>query len=229
MMTAPNILVAVGAILAAYLIGSINFAVIFSSLFTGKDVRNSGSGNAGTTNVLRTAGFLPGALTFIFDAAKGFAGAFIGKVVFNYLFGATALPVFTPVYGAYICYIFVMVGHIFPVFFDFRGGKGIATSVGGFAVCCWPAIAIGLVAFAVSTLISKIVSLSSLIATVFVVTFAIVFRDVSIAGTAENVIPQIIMALIAGGTVFYTHRTNIVRLLHGEEKKLKIGKGEKNG
>ena len=78
-----NVLFAVGAIVAAYLIGSINFAVIFSNLFTGKDVRNSGSGNAGTTNVLRTAGFLPGALTFICDAAKGFAGAFIGKAVFG--------------------------------------------------------------------------------------------------------------------------------------------------
>ncbi len=228
-MTIANVLFAVGAIIAAYLIGSINFAVIFTNLFVGKDVRNSGSGNAGTTNVLRTAGFLPGALTFIFDAAKGFAGAFVGKVIFDYLFNITALPVFTPIYGAYICYIFVMVGHIFPVFFGFRGGKGIATSVGGFAVCCWPAIVIGLSAFAVSTFISKIVSLSSLIATTFVITFAIVFRNVSIAGTAENVVPQIIMAIIAGGIVFYTHRTNIVRLIHGEEKKLKIGRGKKNG
>ena len=156
-----NVLFAVGAIVAAYLIGSINFAVIFSNLFTGKDVRNSGSGNAGTTNVLRTAGFLPGALTFICDAAKGVAGAVIGKAVFEMLFAKTALLVFTPVYGAYICYIFVMVGHIFPIFFQFKGGKGIATSVGGFAVCCWPAIVIGLVAFAISTLISKIVSISN--------------------------------------------------------------------
>ena len=228
-MTVSNVLFAVGAIIAAYLIGSVNFAVIFTNLFVGKDVRNSGSGNAGTTNVLRTAGFLPGALTFIFDAAKGFAGAFIGKAAFDYLFTLTGLTVFTPVYGAYLCYVFVMVGHIFPVFFSFRGGKGIATSVGGFAVCCWPAIVIGLIAFAVSTLISKIVSLSSLISTIFVVSFAIVFRNVSIAGTAENTLPQIIMAIIAGVIVFYTHRTNIVRLLRGEEKKLKIGRGNKNG
>lgn len=228
-MMTKEILIAVGAIIAAYLIGSINFAVIFSNIFTGKDVRKSGSGNAGATNVMRTAGVLPGVLTFLFDALKGFAGAYVGKAIFDYLFSTTALPVFTPVYGAYICYIFVMVGHIFPVFFGFRGGKGIATSVGGFAVCCWPAIVIGLSAFAVSTVISKIVSLSSLIATVFVITFAIVFRNVSIAGTAENVIPQIIMAIIAGGIVFYTHRANIVRLIHGEEKKLSIGKVKKNG
>lgn len=222
MMTFANVLVALGAILAAYLIGSINFAVIFSNIFTGRDVRKSGSGNAGATNVMRTAGILPGILTFVFDAAKGFAGAFLGLQVFDKFL--PDLPIFTPIYGAYICYIFVMIGHIFPVFFGFRGGKGIATSVGGFAVCCWPAIVIGLSAFAVSTLISKIVSLSSLIATVFVVTFAIVFVDTSVA-----ILPQIIMAVVAGVIVFYTHRANIVRLIHGEEKKLTIGKVKKNG
>lgn len=222
MMTFTNILVAIGTIVVAYLIGSINFAVIFSSIFTGRDVRNSGSGNAGTTNVMRTAGLLPGILTFIFDAAKGFVGAFIGKLVFEYLFGLTGDVVFTPIYGAYICYVFVMIGHILPVFFGFRGGKGIATSVGGFAVCCWPAIVIGLGAFAISVLVSKIVSLSSLIATIFVVAFAIVFVDTSV-----GIIPQIIMAVIAGGIVFYTHRANIVRLIRGEEKKLTIGRGKK--
>ncbi|MBO7217471.1 MAG: glycerol-3-phosphate acyltransferase, partial [Clostridia bacterium] len=181
-----------------------------------------GSGNAGTTNVMRTAGLLPGILTFVFDAAKGFVGAFIGKAVFEYLFTTTELTVFTPIFGAYVCYIFVMIGHIFPVFFGFRGGKGIATSVGGFAVCCPIAIAIGLGAFAVSVLTSKIVSLSSLIATVFVVVFAVVFADAN-----ALVLPQIIMAIIAGAIVFYTHRTNIVRLLRGEEKKLTIGRGKK--
>ena len=222
MMTVTNVLFAVGAMIAAYLIGSVNFAVIFTNLFVGRDVRNSGSGNAGTTNVMRTAGLLPGILTFVFDAAKGFVGAYIGELVFGYLFTLTELTVFTPVYGAYICYVFVMIGHIFPVFFGFRGGKGIATSVGGFAVCCLPAIVIGLCAFAVSVLISKIVSLSSLIATVFVVSFAIVFVDTSV-----GVIPQIVMAIIAGGIVFYTHRSNIVRLVRHEEKKLTIGRGKK--
>ncbi len=219
-----NELNALFAIVVAYLIGSINFAVIFSNIFTGKDVRKSGSGNAGTTNVMRTAGVLPGILTFVFDAAKGFVGAFVGKLAFTYLLEETGSAVFTPIYGAYICYIFVMIGHIYPIFFGFKGGKGIATSVGGFAVCCWPAIVIGLCAFAVSTVISKIVSLSSLIATIFVVVFAIVFVDTSV-----TVWPQIVMAFMAGGIVFFTHRTNIVRLIHKEEKKLTIGRGKKNG
>ncbi len=222
MMTSVNILVALGAVLVSYLIGSINFAVIFSNIFTGRDVRNSGSGNAGTTNVMRTAGFLPGALTFIFDAFKGFAGAYLGKVAFAYLFKATGLAVFTDIYGAYLCYLFVMIGHILPVFFQFKGGKGIATSVGGFAVCCPMAIIIGLCAFAVSTAVSRIVSLSSLIATVFVVGGAVIFVDNSV-----NVIPQIVMAAVAGGIVFFTHRANIKRLIRGEEKKLTFGKSGK--
>lgn len=223
-MTFANVLVALGAIIASYLIGSINFAVIFSNIFTGKDVRNSGSGNAGTTNVMRTAGFLPGALTFIFDALKGFAGAYLGKAVFGWLLAETGLSIFTPIYGAYICYFFVMIGHILPIFFQFKGGKGIATSVGGFAVCCWPAIAIGLCVFAVSVIVSRIVSLSSLISTVVVVSCVAIFAD-----SSAPVLPQVIMAVIIGGIVFFTHRANIARLLKGEEKKLTIGKGKKNG
>jgi len=74
---------AILAIILAYLIGSINFAVIFSSLFMKKDVRELGSGNAGTTNVMRNGGFLPGALTFIFDALKGFVAVYIGQLFFE--------------------------------------------------------------------------------------------------------------------------------------------------
>lgn len=222
-MTFSNIIIALGAVVVAYLIGSINFAVIFSNIFIGKDVRNSGSGNAGTTNVIRTAGFLPGVLTFICDAAKGYVGAFIGEAVFSYLFEKTGIIIFSSIYGAYLCYIFVMVGHILPIFFQFKGGKGVALSVGGFAVCSPIAIIFGLLAFAVSLLISRIVSLSSLIATTVVISLAIAFVDTSVP-----VLPQIIMAVMLGAIVFFTHRTNIVRLIKGEEKKLTIG-GKKRG
>ena len=77
-----NYIGVLAAVVIAYLLGSINFAVIFENAFLKKDVRELGSGNAGTTNVMRTAGFLPGALTFICDALKGFAACFIGKAIF---------------------------------------------------------------------------------------------------------------------------------------------------
>lgn len=224
-MSAVNILIAIGVIVFAYLVGSINFAVIFSKIFTGRDVRSSGSGNAGTTNMLRTAGKLPAALTFVFDALKGFVACFAGKNVFAYLFGLTnSLEVFTPQYGAYICCIAVMLGHIYPVFFGFKGGKAVACSVGTFSVCCPLAIILGLTGFAVCLIISKIVSLSSLLATVIVVGVAIAYDIVS-SDVTYNVIPVIVMALIAGAIVFIKHKDNIIRLANGTEKKISAKKG----
>lgn len=215
-----NVLMAVGAMVAAYLIGSISFAVIFSKIFTGKDVRDSGSGNAGATNMLRTAGKLPGILTFVCDALKGFAACMVGRVVFGYLYTATAQnELFNPVYGAYLCCIAVMLGHIFPVFFGFKGGKAVACSVGTFAVCCPIAIILGLSGFVVSLVISKIVSLSSLIATVIVVGTSVIYQFVA-KDITYNIIPVIILSLIAGFIVFIKHKDNIIRLAKGEEKKI---------
>ncbi len=223
-MSALNILIAIGVIVLAYLIGSINFAVIFSKLFTGKDVRNEGSGNAGTTNILRTVGKIPAALTFVFDALKGFVACFAGKAVFAYLFETSnALEIFSPIYGAYVCCIAVMLGHIYPVFFGFKGGKAVACSVGTFAVCCPIAIILGLTGFAICLIISKIVSLSSLLATVIVIGVAVTYEIVN-ASAAYNVIPVIVMALIAGFIVFIKHKDNIIRLANGTEKKISAKK-----
>ena len=133
-------LAAAAAVVIAYFFGSINFAVIFANAFLKKDVRELGSGNAGTTNVMRTAGFLPGALTFVCDALKGFAACFTGKMLFIHAYPDT-IPW---IYVAYMCGVACMLGHIFPIFFGFKGGKGVATSVGIFAVCCPIAIVIGL-------------------------------------------------------------------------------------
>ena len=196
-MNAEYVFIIIGALIAAYLIGSVNFAVIFSKLFTGKDVRDSGSGNAGATNTLRTVGILPGILTFLFDAIKGFAACYIGKISFAYLYSETANEWLNSTYGAYLCCIAVMVGHIFPVFFGFKGGKAVACSVGTFAVCCPIAIILGLTGFVVSLVISKIVSLSSLIATVIVVGTSVIYQFIG-ENITYNIIPVIILSLIAG-------------------------------
>ncbi len=218
-MSAYQVLMAVGVIIFAYLLGSVNFAVIMSKIFAGEDVRKSGSGNAGTTNVLRTVGKLPAILTFLLDILKGFGACLAGKLVFEYLLFSTTIDfnwLFIPDYGAYICCIAVMLGHIFPVFFGFKGGKAVATSVGTFAVCCPLAIILGLTAFAISLAISKIVSLSSLIATVVVVGVGAGYAIV-VNSAQFNVIPVVIMALIAGFIVFIKHKANIKRLIEGTE------------
>ena len=203
----------ISAVIIAYLLGSINFAVIFANIFLKKDVRELGSGNAGTTNVMRTAGFLPGALTFICDALKGFAACFIGKMLFIHAFPDT-IPW---VYVAYMCGVACMLGHVFPIFFRFKGGKGVATSVGIFAVCCPIAIIIGLTVFALGVFITRIVSLSSLIATVTVISLSLVFYD-----SEANIIIPALLSITMGVTVFLKHKDNIKRLVKGEEKKIAV-------
>ena len=206
-------LAAAAAVVIAYFLGSINFAVIFANAFLKKDVRELGSGNAGTTNVMRTAGFLPGALTFICDALKGFAACFIGKMLFIHAYPDT-IPW---IYVAYMCGVACMLGHIFPIFFGFKGGKGVATSVGIFAVCCPIAIVIGLTVFALMVLLTKIVSLSSLIATVTVISLSIVFYNFD-----ANIALPAVLSISMGVIVFLKHKDNIKRLVKGEEKKITV-------
>ena len=206
-------LAAAAAVVIAYFLGSINFAVIFANAFLKKDVRELGSGNAGTTNVMRTAGFLPGALTFVCDALKGFAACFIGKMLFIHAYPDT-IPW---IYVAYMCGVACMLGHIFPIFFGFKGGKGVATSVGIFAVCCPIAIVIGLTVFALMVLLTKIVSLSSLIATVTVISLSIVFYNFD-----ANIALPAVLSISMGAIVFLKHKDNIKRLIKGEEKKITV-------
>ncbi len=213
-------LIALATAIGAYLVGSVSFAVIVSKLFLKKDVRSMGSGNAGATNVLRNGGILPALLTFLGDGLKGFLACYFGKMIFEYLATKTDAFWAEPIYGAYLCGALCMLGHIFPIFFKFKGGKGVATSVGIFIVCCPWAIVIGLVVFAVMTVITRYVSLSSLIATVVVVSCSAIFYNAE-----ANILPAIALSCIMGIMVFLKHIENIKRLLNGTENK--IGKGGK--
>ena len=205
-------------VILAYLLGSISFAIVFSKLFMKQDVRELGSGNAGTTNVMRTGGFKLGALTFLCDVLKGFVACLVGKIVFLNLIenGET-----WGVYGAFICGLACMLGHIFPIFFQLKGGKGIATSVGIFAVCCWPAILIGLAVFALGVFITKIVSISSIAAALTVAGCTVAFYSIN---EPALLLPQAIMAFAMCVLVIAKHSENIKRLLNGTEKKLTIRK-----
>ena len=199
----------------SYLIGSVNFAVIFSKAFMKKDVRDIGSGNAGTTNIMRNGGFLPGALTFLCDALKGFVASFAGKLVFDYILGNTDAAWALPIYGAYICGLACMLGHVFPVFFQFKGGKGVATSVGIFAVCSPVAIVLGLTVFAIVTLTSKYVSVASVTAAVTVVVCSLIFRV-----SNAPIIPEIVMSVAMGLIVILKHIENMKRIIAGTESKI---------
>ncbi len=208
---------AVLSVIVAYLLGSISFAVVFSKAFMKRDVRELGSGNAGTTNIMRTGGFVLGAITFLGDVLKGFVACFIGKLVFANVFENGES---WAVYGAFICGLACMLGHVFPIFFQFKGGKGIATSVGIFAVCCYPAILIGLSVFALGVLLTKIVSVSSIAAAVTVVTCTMIFHNINDPALFW---PQAVLAVAMGALVIAKHSENIKRLINGTEKKLTIG------
>lgn len=202
-------------VVAAYLIGSINFAVIFAKAFLKKDVRELGSGNAGATNVMRNAGALPGALTFLCDALKGFVASLMGKLIFDYV-GTVSDEVWAiGIYGAYACGLACMLGHVFPIFFQFKGGKGVATSVGIFAICSPWSILIGLGVFAVSLIIFRMVSLSSLTATVVVVVCTIIFSNEYV-----SLLPQVLLTVAMALIIIIKHKENIKRLLTGTESKI---------
>ena len=209
------IFLGIATVIAAYLLGSINFAVMFTRAFSHSDIRKQGSGNAGATNVLRVSGVLPGILTFLFDALKGFAACMLGKVVFIYISEHHTAWWAAAYAGAYFCAVSCMVGHIFPIFFGFKGGKGVAISVGIFGVCCPVAMAIGLTVFFLVTLISHYVSLGSLVATLVVVVTATIFRN-----QYTPLLIQIVCCSIMAILIFYKHKSNIKRLISGCENKI---------
>ncbi len=210
------ILASVLVTIFAYLMGSISFAVVFSKIFMKDDIRTHGSGNAGTTNMMREGGFLPGALTFICDALKGFVACYVGKLVFEH-FALSESEAFA-IYGAFICGVACMLGHVFPIFFGFKGGKGIATSVGIFAVCNPIAIIIGLAVFAIVVLVFRYVSVASITAAVTVVSLTMVFYNKD-----AMFLPQAVLAIVMGLIVILKHIENIKRICNGTENKIGTG------
>ncbi len=204
--------------IGAYLLGSVNFAVIYTKAFTKKDVRDFGSGNAGSTNALRVGGKSTGILTFICDLLKGFLSAFAGSLMFQYISKTEPSGFANPVYGALLCGAACMLGHIFPLFFNFKGGKGVATGVGIFFYVCPIAAACGLAIFIIVFLISKTVSLSSLIATVSVVVISLVLRDKS-----TEFLYILILSMIPALLIIVKHIDNIKRLKNGTENKITFG------
>ncbi len=209
----------------SYLLGSISFAVIFSKLFAKKDVRDSGSGNAGMTNVLRTIGKLPAVLTLVCDLAKAVVAIQISKYIFSTLpFNETAMV------GAYIGGIFVVIGHIFPVFFGFRGGKGVLTCAGVFLVLDWQLCLLSIAIFIIVAFATGYVSLGSILAMAAapISTLIVGFTLRADMLLPRTVIWQTVFLVVLAGTSIFMHRANIKRLINGTENCFKKKKkGEK--
>jgi len=183
--------------LGSYLLGSIPFGFILTKIFLKRDIRDIGSGNIGATNALRTGNKLLGYATLILDIAKAVLPVLFVK--FNY-----------PDY-IFIAALSVFLGHVFPIWLKFKGGKGVATYVGILFSINLILGLVFIVSWVVTFLISKYSSLSSLVASLIVPIYLIVFEN-------YNLIFFIIMFIL----IFYTHRENVKRLKNKEENKTKI-------
>lgn len=195
--------------LIAYLLGSINFAIIFSKKFAGFDVREKGSKNAGTTNVLRTVGKKAAVLTLLCDILKGVAAVIVAMLAAN-IWDEVDVDTLK-----YLAGFFAIVGHTFPVYYGFKGGKGVATSLGVLLVVN-PQIGLSCLVFALVIMIAtRWVSLGSIMA-------ALLFPILTVIMT-DNFGAKLISILI-GLLVIFNHRTNIKRLKQGTENKLSFKK-----
>ncbi|MBB6735775.1 glycerol-3-phosphate 1-O-acyltransferase PlsY [Cohnella zeiphila] len=198
------------AIAASYLLGSVSFSILFARLVRKIDIRDHGSGNAGATNTLRVLGKGPAALVLALDIAKGVIAVVLGYALKGD--GMAWVPV--------ACALASIVGHNWPVFFRFKGGKGIATTIGAMISLAFvPVLIAGLIAIAIIA-VTRYVSLGSLI-------FAVLLPLILAIGGWDRymVWGAVIVALLA----LLRHRKNIVKLLNGTENKLGSKKGEPHG
>jgi glycerol-3-phosphate acyltransferase PlsY len=200
-----SILIAV----VAYMLGSIPFGYLLVRIFRGEDVRRSGSGNIGATNVSRKSPAL-GVITLVLDALKGSAA-----VALAYLFSSRIPTAFSPKEAMATAALFAVIGHMFPVWLKFHGGKGVATGLGSFMVIVPRTVLVAAAIFVAVVLLFRYVSLASVIAVISFPLLAYVMRGSEI-GRMTLVLMAITSLLIVA-----RHRENIGRLLAGTESRVR--------
>lgn len=212
-MDLPSILL----IVLPYFIGSIPTAVWVSKGMFGSDIRTFGSGNAGSTNMFRVFGFKAGILTQLVDISKGLLAAALPLIFVQLQKEPQLFADFSLTLQSVICGLIAVFGHIFPVWAGFRGGKGINTLLGTMLMADWRAGLICLGVFVVVLLISRYVSLSSMLGTAAFPIYLVV------KGIFSGLMPEILLIILAclmAAIVVWTHRTNIQRLMKGTESRV---------
>lgn len=189
-------------IAAGYLIGSVSSAILLSRYICHRDVRSAGSGNAGAANAARVFGTAMGAATFLGDFLKGIVAMALGK----WLLGSIGLAA-----AGIAC----LLGHCFPVYFGFKGGKAVSTGAAVAFMIDWRLFILCMVVFLLAALLSHIASVSSMLAAFALAAGAFFF-------TQESILR--ILAVFTFGLVVFMHRSNIARLMKGTEPKFQAGK-----
>ena len=197
--------------LIAYRLGSIPFGLLIVKALGGPDIRAIGSGNIGAANVTRNAGKFAGILTLVLDAGKGYAAVWFAA---HYTHGNIRWMMI-----AAVCAI---VGHMFPIWLGFKGGKGVATGLGVFVPICWQAVAAGVVLWLAVVIFWRYSSLGSISAAVALPLFVYLLYAPGRAPSQDLTIGTVVISLL----VLIRHRPNIARLLAGEEPRLSFGSKE---
>jgi len=207
-----NTAIYIGLAVVAYLLGSIPFGLILIRIVRGEDVRLTGSGNIGATNVARSGGAKLGVATLVLDALKGYLAVLLALLVSHRRVG---LDLGLAASLAALCAIF---GHVFPIWLRFRGGKGVATGVGAFVGLAPRAVLLVLAIFFLTVLISRYVSLGSIVASAMfpLLAFFLYRSQSSPAG--------LVAMLAASLLIILKHKANIRRLLDGTENRLQFHK-----
>ena len=201
--------------LVAYLIGSISFSIIISKKMAGFDVREKGSGNAGATNMLRSVGKKAAALTLLGDALKG-----VVAILFAVIVGAIAKNSDKALL-VQIAGILVVVGHTFPIFFGFKGGKGVATSLGVLLMTNWQ---IGLICFVFAIVLMALTQMVSMGTVGAAILFPVLVLFINTNFIVSDGSGYFVYSIILAALVAFNHRSNIQRILNGTENKLSFKK-----
>ena len=193
--------------LVAYLLGSINSSIIVSKMYGEKDIRKKGSGNAGATNTLRVVGAKAAVFVVIGDALKGVLAILCARLISERVFSLQ-----NDLYSVYFAASAVVIGHVFPLYFGFKGGKGIMTAISVIFMLDWKIALILVGVFAIFIILFNYVSLSSCVSAV-VYPFVVYYMH-------KNNLVFLISAILIAVIALAKHRTNIVRLIKGNESKL---------
>lgn len=218
----------------SYIMGSINFAVVFTKTVKKQDIRTLGSGNAGFTNVLRCVGVFPAVMTFVFDFLKAVVSVLAARLFVSYLpvegvADGSAIKTEYLYYTMFVAGLFCVVGHSFPLFFNFKGGKGVVTTAAMMLIIDWRFLLLVLATFLLVFAFSRIISLGSIIAGLsmglwnWTVTYFWMYKpslNSSDPLSLTFVTVTTLLAVSVGLFAVIKHKDNIVRILHGEEKKI---------
>lgn len=210
------------SVVVAYLLGSINTAVMVTKIVTkGKqDIREMGSGNAGFTNVLRSVGKVPAIVTIVCDLLKAVIAVFLGGLLFSFVTMGEASPESVIRVGKYLSGFACILGHSYPIYFNFKGGKGIVTAAGMILVLDWRLFLLILGTFLIVFICSKIISLSSLVSAAMFGVYTFIFACFVDKGSALYTAVCTVAAFGIGIFIIIKHKDNIKRLMKGEEKKI---------